>query len=408
MKIATRIVSFSSGLALFATALVAAGQEWPQWRGPNRDDKAPDFTPPKAWPQQLNQKWKVTVGTSDASPALVGGKLFVFSRLDDYEVTECLDAATGAAIWSNKYEVLAPSGPAGKHAGPRSSPAVADGKVVTLGVRGMLSCLDTDSGKVLWRKDDIQGWPSFFTSVSPILLNGVCIAQLGSKSNGVVAAYDLTTGAEKWTFSGDGPAYASPVLMQVGDAKLVVTATDKRVVLLNVNDGTLAWEAPLAPKGMGGNFATPIVDGQTLIYAGSGLGIFAVKLENQAGAFTATPLWTNTEYSPKFCTPVLRNGLLFGLSQAGNFCCVDAQTGKSLWSEADAKRGGFGSIVDAGSVLVALTPKSHLIVFQPSDKAYTEVANIKVGETETYAHPVLAGNRVFVEDQNSLTLWTVD
>ena len=109
-----------------------------------------------------------------------------------------------------------------------------------------------------------------------------------------------------------------------------------------------------------------------------------------------------------FAPPCSKNGLLFGLSQAGNFYCLNAQSGKTVWAETDAKRGNFGSILDAGSVRSALTAKSHLIVFQPSDTAYSEVASIKVADTETYAHPVLAGNRVFVEDQDSVTLWTLD
>jgi hypothetical protein len=69
---------------------------------------------------------------------------------------------------------------------------------------------------------------------------------------------------------------------------------------------------------------------------------------------------------------------------------------------------GFGSIVDAGSVLVALTPGSELIVFEPSDKAYTELARIKVADTPTHAHPVLSRNRIFIKDKESVTLWTLD
>jgi outer membrane protein assembly factor BamB len=409
MKNATRFILLSSSLILILTALHASAQDWPQWRGANRDDKVSGFTPPATWPQQLNQKWRVSVGKSDATPALVGGKLFVFSRQDDNEVIQCLDATTGAGIWSNKYEALAATGPAGRHPGPRSSPTVAEGKVITLGVRGVLSCLEADSGKLLWRKNDIQGWPNFFTAMSPIVVNSLCVAQLGSKDNGVVVAYDLATGTEKWKSSGDSPAYASPVLMPVGDAKLIVTQTEKKVVAVNLADGKTAWETPFAAQGMGaGNYDTPIVDGQTIIYTGVGRGTIAAKLEKQGDAFTATPLWTNTDNSPRFCTPVLKGGLLYGLNQDGNFYCINAQTGKTAWVESGPKRGAFGSIIDAGSVLVALTTKSQLIVFQPSDKAYTEVASIKVADTETYAHPVLAGNRVFVEDANSVTLWTVD
>jgi outer membrane protein assembly factor BamB len=396
-------------LVLITAAASAWSQDWPQWRGPNRDDKVVGFTAPKTWPQQPNQKWKVTVGTADATPALVGGKLFVFSRQGDDEVIQGLDAANGTTIWSNRYEALAATGPAGQHPGPRSSPTVADGKVVTLGVRGTLSCLDADSGKLLWRKDEIRGWPQFFTAMSPLVADGLCIAQLGGKTNGVVVAYDLASGAEKWKYSGDGAAYASPVTMTVGDTKYIITETDKQVVALAEADGKLAWQTPYIGKGMGaGNYDTPIIDGQTLIYTGSGRGTTALKLDKQGDTLVATGLWTNVDNSPRFCTPVLKDGFLYGLSEGGKFYCIDAKTGKTAWTEANGSHGNFGSILDAGPVLVALTPKSSLIIFQPSDKGYTEVATLKVADTATYAHPLLSGNRLFVEDANSVALLTLD
>ena len=118
------------------------------------------------------------------------------------------------------------SGPASQHSGPRSSPTVADGKVVTLGVGGVLSCVDAAKGKLLWRKDDFSGaWPKFYTASSPIVTDGLCIAQLGSESNGGIVAYDLATGDQKWKWTGDGTAYASPVLLTVEGTKMVVTLT---------------------------------------------------------------------------------------------------------------------------------------------------------------------------------------
>ncbi|HEY3860527.1 MAG TPA: PQQ-binding-like beta-propeller repeat protein [Verrucomicrobiae bacterium] len=401
-------VSLLSGVVLLGLGASATAQDWPQWRGPNRDDKASDFTAPKVWPKELHQKWKVAVGQADATPALAGGKLYVFFRQDDNEVLECLDAAAGNAIWSNKYEVLVINGPAARHPGPRSSPTVAEGKVVTLGVRGTLSCLDAADGKLLWRKNDVHGWPQFFTSMSPLVLNGLCIAQLGGPTNGVVAAYDLSTGDEKWKWDGDGPSYASPVVMTAGDARLIVTQTDKRVVAIDPASGKLVWETPFAPSGMGGaNCATPIIDGQTIIYTGVGRGTFAVRLEKQGDTYAAKPLWSNKDISPRFSTPVLKDGLLFGLSDKAGFYCLNAKTGQMDWTDPTV-RGGFGSIVDAGSALVALTAKSHLIVFEPSDKAYTELASIKVADTATYAEPVLAGGKLFIEDQNSVALYTLD
>ena len=111
-------------------------QDWPQWRGANRDGKAGGFTAPKSWPKELAKKWNIPVGRADATPALVGDKLYVFARQDTNEVTLCLEAATGKELWRDSYPAGAATGPASEHPGPRSSPTVADGKVVTLGVRG--------------------------------------------------------------------------------------------------------------------------------------------------------------------------------------------------------------------------------------------------------------------------------
>jgi outer membrane protein assembly factor BamB len=104
----------------------------------------------------------------------------------------------------------------------------------------------------------------------------------------------------------------------------------------------------------------------------------------------------------------LKNDSIFGLSQRGNFFCVNAQTGQTAWTDAVGGRGAYGSIVDAGSVLLALTPKSQLIAFEPSDKEYKELASIKVADNETYAYPVISGNRLFIKDRDSVTLWTIE
>jgi len=138
-------------LACCAVVMIAScawGQDWPQWRGPNRDGKVTGFTAPQQWPAALTQKWKVTVGTGCATPALVAGKLYVFARQGDEEVILCLDADTGQEKWKDTYAAQAVTGAARRHPGPRSSAAVAQGKVVTLGVGGVLSCLDAATGKL--------------------------------------------------------------------------------------------------------------------------------------------------------------------------------------------------------------------------------------------------------------------
>jgi outer membrane protein assembly factor BamB len=402
-----RTITAVAGL-LAISASCALAQDWPQWRGPNRDAKASGFTAPQTWPKELTQKWKVSVGLGDATPALVGNKLYVFARQDADEVIRCLDAANGKELWQEKYAAQAASGPAAQHSGPRSSPAVADGKVVTIGVGGVLSCVDAASGKMLWRKDDFSGaWPKFFTASSPIVTGGLCIAQLGSESNGGIVAYDLATGDQKWKWTGDGTAYASPDLLTVEGTKMVVTLTAKKIVGLGVADGKLLWEAPFPVQGMNYNAATPIVEGQTVIFAGAGRGTKAVKIEKTADGFAAKELWSNPDNGVQFNSPVLKGGQIYGLSQKSVIFCLDAKDGKTLWT-AEVGGRGFGSIVDAGSVLLALTPKGELLVFEPSDKEYKKLALYKVADSETYAYPVPAGKGVFVKEKDSLSLWNID
>ncbi len=410
MKNVNRTMAVVTGCAVVLSAACARAQDWPQWRGANRDAKATGFSAPKTWPKELTQKWKVAVGAGDATPALWNGKLYVFTREETNEVIRCLDAATGTEVWKDKYEAPRVEGPdAALHSGPRSSPTVADGKVVTFGACGIVSCLDAAKGKMLWRKNDFPGaWPRFHTATSPLVAEGLAILQLGKPGEGVMVAYELASGDPKWKWTGEGPGYASPVLVTVGGTKTIVTQTEKSVVGIALADGKLLWQTPFAPQGMAYNAATPIVDGQTVIYTGQGRGTRAVKLEKQGDTFAAKELWSNPENAVQFNSPVLKNGLIFGLSQRGNFFCINAQNGQTAWTDSTGGRGGFGSVVDAGSVLLGLTAKSQLTVFQPSDKEYTEVASFKVADKQTYAYPVVAGNRVFVKDLDSVTLWTID
>ena len=384
-------------------------QDWPQWLGPNRDGKAGGFKAPSQWPNELTQKWKKTVGSGDATPALVGNKLYVFARQGDEEVTLCLDAGSGNEIWIDKYAAQAVTGAARRHPGPRSSPTVMNGKVLTIGVGGVLSCLDAANGKVMWRKDPFpKVVPRFFTSMSPIVVDGMVIAQLGGQGNGAIIAYDLATGNEKWRWSGEGPDYGSPVLLTVAGTKQIVTPTEKSIVGIAVADGKLLWQIPSEPPGRAYNAATPIVDGQTVIYAAKGRGTKAIKIGKQGDSFITKELWSNAELGTQYNTPVLKDGLLFGLSDGGNLFCINAENGQTVWTdEAQHDRGGFTAIVDAGSCLMALPSSSELIVYKPSKSKYEELAKIKVADTPTYAFPVVAGNRIFIKDQESVALLMV-
>lgn len=395
------------GVVLFC-AVCACGQDWPQWRGPHRDGKVTGFSSPQTWPAALTQKWKTTVGLGDATPALVGDRLYVSARQGGDEVALCLDAANGKELWQDKNAAPTVTGAAGSHPGPRSSPAVAEGKVVTLGVGGVLSCLEADTGKVAWRKDEFPGVvPQFSAAMSPVIVDGMCIAHLGGKDNGAVMAFDLATGNLKWKWTGAGPAYASPVLMTVQGTNLIVVQTEKNLVGVSVAEGKLLWEVPTPLQARAQNAVTPIIDGDVVIYSGQGRGTKAVKIEKQGDGFAAKELWKNEDLGTGFNTPVLKDGQLFGVSDRGNFFCLKAPTGEVLWTDT-TRRDRFAAVLDAGSAILALPGNSELIAFKPSDKQYEELARITVSDTPTYAHPVVAGKRIFIKDKDTVTLWTVD
>ena len=318
---------------------------------------------------------------------------------------------------------------------------MADGKVVTLGVQDVLSCYDAASGKMLWRKDEFKGaGPGFSAASSPIIVDGLCIAQMGGENKGAIVAYDLATGDEKWKWAKDGTTYSSPSLMTVDGKKVIVAETKGKIVAVNAADGKLLWDTSFSSRY---NAASPMVEGETIIYSGSGQGAKAVKLEKKGDEFAAKDLWSNKDNSVIYNTPVIKNGLLFGLSERSTLFCINVESGKTAWSSeenisSDAKggdakgsdskagdakggkgggkggrgggmmggRGGYGSIVDAGTVLFALTPSGKLIVLEPSDKELKKLAGYNVG-TSTYAYPIISGNRIFIKDKDSVTLWTI-
>lgn len=407
------------GSVVFASFSLASAQDWPQWRGQHRDGHAADFKVPATWPADIQSKWKIKIGEGAASPAVVGDHVYTFSREGTYEVTRCVDAKTGKEAWQDKYETLPATGPAGRHPGPRSSPTVADGKVITYGVRGTLSCLDATSGKVIWRKESHpDAWPRFFTSSSPIVVNRLCIAQLGSESAGSITAFDLATGDEQWKWSEDGTAYASATTATVDGTKLIITQTAGKVVALEPATGKSVWEIPFVAQGRGYNTATPIVDGDVVIYSGSGRGTTAVKLEKDGAGFKATELWSNKDGSVQFNNPILANGLILGLNPGGELFCIDEKSGKTAWTKSlsgdsgnqgGGRRGGgggFGSIVEAGPVFFALTPSSDLIAFDAKESGYELLGRWHVADSPTYAYPVVSGDHIYIKDQDSLALFS--
>ncbi len=394
-------------IIVLALATQIFAQDWTQWRGANRDGKVIGFAEPEKYPLEMTRNWNVRVGLGDSTPALVGNKIYVFVRQGSNEVILCLDANSGKELWRNEYRTRAEVGD--RHPGPRSSVAVADGKVFTIGVGGVLSCLNADNGEVLWRKDPFNGFvPRFFTATSPMIVDEMCIAHLGGKGNGAVIAYDINTGDEKWRWFDEGPEYSSPVLFVIDGSKQIVTIAEKNIIGIDVAKGKLLWQFPFAPQGGSYKVATPIIDGQNIILTGASRGTNALKIEKKDGNFVPIELWNNKGVAVLFNTPVLKDGLLFGFSDKNNLFCLDAKTGQTKWIDGTWRGSeGFSSILDVGSALVALPNNAELTFFEPNGEKYNELARIKVSDAQTYAHPVVSGNRIYIKDLETLTMWTI-
>ena len=408
MNRATR--TWITTLACFFAVNTAWAQDWPQWRGPNRDNTVTGFAEPKTWPKKLAKKWMVSSGIGESSPVLVGDKLYTFGRQDDDELTVCFDANTGKEIWKEKY-AAAFSGKGDKaYPGPRSTPAVGEGMICTLGVNGLLICRDAATGKQVWQHD--KGFPKFHTATSPMIADGKCIVFAGA-----LTAFNLKTGKAKWSWSG-APGYGSPVFMTVDGVKQVVVPSEGALAGVNYADGKLLWKVNIGTAWQN-SYSTPVVHDNIVYYSitpgkgdkggkGTATGFLALRIERKDDTFSAHEIWRKNP-AAGYHTPVYRDGLIYGVALKGKtFFCLDAKTGDTKWTD-DADHGECGCILNVGSVLVALTSKEDLIVFRPGGKEYSEIARYRVSSSPTWCVPILAGSRIYVKDkEGSLTLWTVE
>ncbi|MCK5192617.1 MAG: PQQ-binding-like beta-propeller repeat protein, partial [Desulfobulbaceae bacterium] len=235
-----------------------------------------------------------------------------------------------------------------------------------------------------------------------------CIAHLGGAGNGAIIAYEMNSGNELWRWAEEGPDYGSPVLLTIDSKKMIVSPTEKSIIGVGLSDGKLLWKLPFVPQSRAYNAATPIVHGNTVIYTGAGRGTHAVQIEKQGEDFVVSELWSNADLAVQFNTPVLKQNLLYGYSNTGILFCLDAVTGQTAWTDTiKHDRSGFAAILDVGPVIMALPSSSELIVFKPLKEEYSELANIKIADLPTYATPVVAGNRIYIKDEQSITLWKI-
>ncbi|HOU96696.1 MAG TPA: PQQ-like beta-propeller repeat protein [Bacteroidales bacterium] len=391
----------------FVTATGLYCQDWTQFRGPNLDCRVTGFKAPDSWPSELVQVWKVTVGTGDASPVISGNKIYVHTRQGSEETAICLDASTGKEIWKSSYSSPAVTGPSTSHPGPRSTPAIASGKIVTLGVAGILSCFDAATGKLIWRKDNPENLvPQYYTGMSPLVINNLCIVHLGTKDNGTILALDINSGNEKWKWTGDGPAYASPSVMNIDGKKHIIFVTEKNLISLDLTDGKLQWSVPAIPQQRFYNCVSPYVDGQKIYLTGLGSGMKALIVEKKGDKYVPRELWNNTTTGAKWNTPVLKDGFLYGFTDTRRIYCINASTGETAWTD-QTVHSDFATLNDCGQVFIGLPSTGNLLVFNPSATGYNETAKYKVTETAVYAFPLITNNNIYVKDAETLIMYKI-
>ena len=389
-------------------------QDWNQWRGPNRDGAVLGFSEPKSWPESLKPKWKVTVGAGHSSPVVASGKVYLHSRQDEKEVVSCLDLNTGKLLWQDSYPVAYTMNPAatGHGKGPKSTPVISNGKLYTFGITEILSCYDLKQGKLLWRKDFSSQFkktsPDFGTSMSPIVDRGLLIVHLGTSRQGALTAFDANTGDVKWSWTEDGPSYASPIVVELGGARQVVTQSQENIISIAAESGKLLWKIPFTTAYVQ-NIVTPLLYKDTLIFSGLDKGIFAVKVVKRGNEWATEQVWQNKEVSLYMNSPILNGNLLFGMSHKnkGQYFCLDASTGKTLWTS-EGRQGENAAMVMAGKVMFSLNNDADLILTSATAKGPETIKKYHVADSPTWAYPVVVGKQVLIKDASTLALLSLE
>ncbi len=391
-----------AGLLLFSAFLGAA--DWPEWRGPHRDGILTGE--PSNWPEKLNLKWKITIGEGHASPILAAGTIYEFTRLDDQETVSAIDPANGKIRWQQHYAAPYKMNPAaaGHGPGPKSTPLYSNGKLYTFGISGILSSFDAETGRLHWRKEFVQQYkdsaPDFGTAMSPVIDNGLLIVHVGGTKLGAITAFDATTGNVKWSWDGDSPAYASPIVVDLGGVRQVVTQTHSNIVGLEVSSGKLLWKLPFTTQ-YDQNIVTPVLYKDTLIFSGIDKGVFAVR--------SGKTIWQNKDVAMYMNSPVVVGDYVYGFShlKKGQLFCLDARTGATVWT-GSPRSGDNAALLASSSTLFALTPDAKLIVAKPTSKGLNEVRRYEVADGATWAHPLILPDGVLIKDVKTLARWGVN
>jgi outer membrane protein assembly factor BamB len=397
--------------ALVAAASVAAGAEksdfnWPQWRGPDRDDVSKETGLLKSWPEGGPKRlWLYeNAGNGYSGPSISNGKYFTIGTRDGSECIIALDANTGKELWIAKLGGILDNN---WGEGPRGTPTVDGDRVYGLSGRGDLACVKIADGSTVWKTSmsDLGGRIPGWGYTESVLVDDNKVVCTPGGSKGALAALDKSTGKVLWrsTEFTDGAQYASIIPAAINSTRQYIQLTMQSLVGISASDGKLLWKTEF--PGRTAVIPTPICrDSQVYVSAGYGAGSKSVKIEPNNHV---TTVYENKVMKNHHGGVILAGDHLYGHSDGSGWVCQDFKTGNEVWSE----RGklGKGGIACADGLLYCLDERSGTVVLiDASPKGWQEHGRFKL-EPQTkirsssgaiWTHPVICNGKLYLRDQD--------
>jgi outer membrane protein assembly factor BamB len=407
-----------TGAALRSGEFNAAGADWPQFRGPNRDGISRETGLLKRWPNAgPNLVWKAEqLGVGFSSASVVGNRIFTMGDRRDGCYVIALDRATGKELWAAKVGRTG-----GNYAGPRCTPSWDDGLVFALGQHGDLACLDAATGAERWHKSlpkDFGGQSGGWNYTESPLVDGEKLVCTPGGSQATMLALNKKTGAVVWKCpvpDGDTAGYASIVVAEAGGIRHYVQLTADGLVGVRASDGKFLWKYGDSRERFAGNTANipnPIVLGDHIFSAaGYGRGGALVRLAPHADGIRAEEVYFNRQLTNKHGGVVKVGDYLYGdRDDSGYPFCAEAKTGKIVWRREQRGSGsGSACVVYADGHLYFRYSDGYVALVPASPRGYAEVSAFKIpnSDRDSWNHPVVAGGRLYLRDKDILWCYAV-
>jgi outer membrane protein assembly factor BamB len=352
--------------------------------------------------------WKREIGAGWSSFAIVGNYAITQEQRGDEELVVCYELRTGAIAWTHsdsvRWDPIARGSLGG--VGPRATPTVHKGKVFTHGATGIVNCLDARTGEVLWSHKTLEetgAEPVMWGKAnSPLVADDTVVISVGGADDASLVAYTIETGEKAWSAGTRRSSYASPVLTELAGVRQVLSANEDFLTAHDASDGTVLWEFPWAGNSdTDATASQPVPVGRNRVFLSKGYGGGAELIQverGEDGKLAAKSLWKNRSVMrTKMCNVVVRDEYVYGLNE-GILQCIELETGRSRWKKRRAPEFGHGQILLVGDVILLLSERGEVILFDASPEKYRERASLQALEGITWNNPALAGNVLLVRN----------